>query len=150
MASPQGYDKLFTNAKIQIFDVDADYTTAAVVTATALDMRDYASFAVVAMASALTGSGITKLEIVGGSDSGVTADVTSIKDSGTVAADAVGDYVVLECSASELAQEGADAGADLRYVAVRLTNDNAGDEAVICTIAEARYPQDGLTANTIS
>lgn len=150
MASPQGYDKKFTHEKCQIFDVDADYSTAAVVTATALDMSLYADFRVLAMASALTGSGITKLEIVAGSDSGVTTDVTVIKDSGTVAADAVGDYVALECSALEVAQEGADAAADLRYVAVRLTNDNAGDEAVICTMATARYPEDGLTATTIS
>lgn len=150
MASPQGYDKLFTNAKIEMFDVDADYTTAAVVTATAMDMRDYEGYACLVMASTLTGSGITLVEIVAGSDSGVTADIISIKSSGAVVGDAVGDYVVLECSASEIAQEAADNGSTARYAAVRLTMDNAGDEAVATIIRHGGICQDGLTATTIA
>jgi hypothetical protein len=112
-------------------------------------MRDYYGLAVVAMASALTGNGITKVEIVASATPAFSA-VTVIADSGTVAADAVGDYVPIECTAEQVAQEASDAGVDLRYVAARLTCQNAADEAVVAYFATPRHATLGLTATTIA
>ena len=156
MASPQSSEKIFANQKIQMFDHDPDGTSAAIVTPDAgtteryAGMRDYCGFAVVAMSSALTGAGITLVEIVADDDQAGT-NLTVIKTSGAVVADAVGDYVVLECTAEEIAQESEDAGADLRYVAARLTVANAADEAVVAYIqTEPRFAGTGLTATTIA
>lgn len=150
MASPQGSAKLFSTLDCDIYDVDADYTTAAVVTSTVTDMRDVLKYGVLAMSSALTGAGISLLEIIGCTASNGTGTITVIKSSGAVVADAVGDFVALECTAEELRQEAADAGAALRYCAVRLTMANAADEAVVTVIREPRFKGANKTATTIS
>ena len=121
MASPQASEHLSSRLNAAIFDVDADYTTAAVVASTEIDMRDHSHVMYLAMSSTLTGAGISLLEIVGYTTTGGTGDITSLKTSGAVVCDAVGDYVMEEVSAEELRQEASDAGAQLRYVAVRLT-----------------------------
>lgn len=157
MASPQASMKIFANNKIEIFDHDPNGTSALEVTPDGgttqrwVDMRGYGAFAAIAMSSALTGAGITKLEIVANTASDGSGTDVVIKDSGTVACDAVGDYVVEECTAEEIAQEGADNSVDLRYVCARLTVANAADEAVVTYIrAYPRYAESGLTADTIS
>lgn len=156
MVSPQSSDKLFANKTIEMFDHDPDGVAAAVITPDAgtterwVDLRDFTKFAVIAMASALTGAGITKLEIVAADDATGTNTIV-IKDSGAVVADAVGDFVVEECTAEEVRQESEDAGFKSRFVAGRLTVANAADEAVATYIrAGALYPKDGLTVDTIS
>jgi hypothetical protein len=156
MASPQGSMKLFSRNKIQMWDHDPDGTSAAVVTPDAgtterwVDMRDYGCFAAIAMSSTLTGNGISLLEIVAADDTSGT-NVTVIKTSGAVVCDAVGDYVVEECTAEEVRQESEDGGYALRYVAARLTVANAADEAVVTYIrSEPRFATSGLTADTIS
>jgi len=156
VASQLGLEKFFANAKVEMFDHDPDGTSAAVVTPDAgtteryVDLRDYKGFAVAAMSSTLTGNGVTLLEIVAADDTSGT-NVTVIKSSGTVAADAVGDYVVEECSAEEIAHLSEASGYDLRYVAARITVANAADEAVVAYIRlGAKFPQTGLTADTIS
>lgn len=150
MASPQGYDKLACNVLQQFKNQTANATSGAYAFSTWLDMRDYEGFAVMAFNVALTGAGITKVEILAADDTSGT-NATVIKDSGTVAADALADYVFLECSAQEIQQESEDGGYNLRYVNVRLTADNAADDqGVVTTRYGARHPQDGLTATTIS
>lgn len=156
MASSLSGMKLFSELKIQMFDHDPGATTAVLcspdggTTIKYADMRDYGTFAAIAMASTLTGNGITKLEIVA-SAAVAFSSVVVVKDSGTVAADAVGDYVVEECTAEELAQLSSDNSVELRYVAARLTCQNAADEAVVTYIqGNPRWPQSGLTADTIS
>jgi hypothetical protein len=155
MASPQASAKLTSKLKVSIHDHDPGSTDAKLLsgdggtTIAYVDGRDYHNFLYEAMASTLTGSGITKLEIVASATTAFSA-VTVIKDSGTVAADAVGDYVVLECTAEEIAQEGADAGVELRYVTARLTCQNAADEAVVAFVGVPRHAYSGLTANTIA
>jgi hypothetical protein len=156
MASPQASEKLFANQVIQMWDHDPDGTSAAVVTPDAgtterwVDMRDAESFAVLAMSSTLTGAGITLLEIVAADDTAGT-NITVIKTSGAVVADAVGDYVVEECTASEVRQESEDAGATLRYVAGRITVANSADEAVVTYIRSGlRFANSGDTADTIA
>lgn len=155
MASPQTSNKLFGKIPAALYDHDPGGTSATLcspdggTTIRYVDMRDYLAFGVLAMSSALTGNGITLLEIVASATADFSA-VTVIKTSGVVAADAVGDYVVAECTAEEIAQEGADAGVDLRYAAARLTVANAADEAVVAYIGTPRFAYSGLTANTIA
>lgn len=118
---------------------------------TFLDLRDFDSFAVIAMLAAKTGNGITKLEIVAAEDSAGSSNLTVIKDSGTVAADALGDYVVQECTAAEIAQLGRASGYALRYVAARVTLHNAADVAAVTMIrGDAKVQYKDMTANYIS
>lgn len=155
MASPQSSSKLLSEFLIASYDHDPGATTAVITspdggtTLRYVDMRDYSVFGVLATSTAMTGAGITKVEIVA-SATAAFSSVTVIKDSGTVAADALGDYVLLECTAEEVAQEGADAGVDLRYVAARITEANSADEAVIVYIGKAKRPHTAISATTIS
>lgn len=157
MASPTATQHIRSGLTIEMWDHDPDGTGATVVTPDAgttlryLDMRDYTHFSVAAMATIFGGaSGITKLEIVASATTAFTS-VTVIKDSGTIDADAIGDWAIEECTAQEVAQEGADAGVELRYVAGRLTCSNAGDEAVVAYVAMPKRPHLDLTpATTIS
>lgn len=155
MASPQASNKLRSNLKIEMWDHDPGGTSATVVspdggtTERWFDMNDFACFAVAAMASTLAGSGITKLEIVANTASDGSGTTVVIKDSGTIAADAVGDWAIEECTAEELAQEGADNSVSLRYVAGRITMQDAGDEAVVTYIGgEPRFAHLDLTPET--
>lgn len=137
MASAVATQWFRSNHKMEMWDHDPDGTSATLTTPDAgttkrgFDMKNYGHFAAAAMAKPLTGSGITKLEIVAYSDSALSANATVVKDSGTVAADAVGDWVIQECSAEELNALSDGAGAELRYLAARLTLQNAADE---CTV----------------
>lgn len=146
MASTQSSQSFFANNKVAMYDHDPDSTNATAVEW--VDMRDFGEFACVAMASALTGNGITKAEIVASAASnGASAEV--IKDSGTIAADAVGDQAALSCTGEELAQIGTDSGKELRYVSMRLTHANAADEAVVTYIlAKPRFAYKDLTPAT--
>jgi len=154
MASAISTEKLFSKMKVEMFDHDPGATSATLCTGAGtngyVDLKDYGNFAVLAMSSTLTGAGITKLEIVAADDTSGT-NLTVVKDSGTVAADAVGDYVVEECTAEEIAQLSAAGGYSLRYVGARLTVADAADEAFVTYIrAMPRFPQTGLTADTIA
>ena len=156
MASAQASMKLFANAKIEMWDHDPGGTAAAVVTPDAgttvryVDMRDYNGFAVVAMATVLGGANMTLLEIVAADDAAGT-NVTIVKTSGVLAADAVGDFACEECTAEEIAQLSEAAGYSLRYVAGRITCANAGDELVVTYIRhQPKFPASGLTADTIA
>jgi len=155
MASPQASDVFACNNKIEHWDHDPGATSAMVVSAdggTTLkyaDMKDFNRFSVTCVTTVLGGNGPTLLEIVAADNAAMTTNLTQIKTSGTIAADAFGDWAYLECSAEEIAQESADAGATLRYVSARITCHNAGDEALVTFISsEPRFPRDGLTAAT--
>jgi hypothetical protein len=113
-----------------------------------VDMSLFENFSATAMAAALTGDGITKVEIIASAtDNGASPEV--IKDSGTVAADAVGDHVNLECTAEEIRQIGVEEGKNLRYVAVRVTAANAADVVAYTYIRTgARFQKSGLTPAT--
>src|SRR5512146_2114398 len=100
MASAQAAQHLFSRMKVQCWDHDPNTTNALITspdggtTKRYVDLRDYDHFAVLAMAETLTGSGITKVEIVAAEDAAGT-NVTAIKDSGTVALDTIGDWAAL-------------------------------------------------------
>lgn len=157
MASPQDSKDFVLKHSLQMWDHDPDSTCATVVTPDAgtttrwVDMRDFEEFVCAAMSSTLTGNGITKLEILASDASDGSTNVTVIKDSGTVAADAVGDWVQESCTAEEIAQESSDGAVGppgLRYVAGRLTMQNSSDEAVVVYIRCANRAYDDLTPET--
>jgi len=155
MASSVSTDSLQTRFLIGAYDHDPGSTAVKVISADGgtteiwVDMRDYSRLLVCATNGALTGAGITLLEIVASdSEDETDTSVTQIKTSGTVAADALGDYVIVECTAEEIAH--AASTYDLRYATARLTLANAADEAFVFLMAESKRPTDGLSATTIA
>ncbi len=108
-------------------------------------ISDYENFVAAAMSSTLNGAGITLLEIVAADDV-LGTNLTVIKDSGAVVGDAVGDWLIEECLASEVAQASADGGFDLQFVAARITMADAADEAVVVYVGNLPlFSQDNLT-----
>jgi len=157
MASSQSSMKLFSDLGVGIYDHDPAANTAVICSADGgttlkyVDMSKCDKFAAIAMSSTLTGAGINLLEIVACADTDFSADVVIVKTSGAVVCDAVGDFVVEECTAEEVAQLAEDNSVALRYVAARLTCANAADEAVVTYIEGGkRWSYSGLTADTIS
>ena len=155
MAAASPCKKLFTNAAIVTYDHDPDATTAQVTTPDAgttkryVAMANYGGFAGIVMATIAT-TGPTLVDIVAATDSAGT-DVTTVISSGTVAADAVGDVVVVECSAEQIKEQGVTSGKDFTHVGVRITCGNSGDECAVTYIRHSpRFPKDALTANAIS
>lgn len=156
MASSVATEKFFSSNAVEMFYHDpADATTEAVIkagatTTTWKDLRDFSGFAVGAMTAVLGGSGMIELSIYAAEDSSGT-NATEIKTTGVIAADAVGDYAVLECSAEEINDIGRRLGYALRYVAGYVDCQNSGDTVAAVYIRYgARFPRTGLTATTIS
>ena len=152
MASTSSSNKAASNFAWEVYDHDPGGTSATIVTPDGgtterwADLRDFENFAVLAMSSTLTGNGITLLEIVVADDTAST-NLAVVKTSGAVAADAVGDYVFLECTAAEANEVGTTG----RYVAARITVANSADEAVVSYLRfGAKRAYDGLTATTIA
>lgn len=151
--------KIASRVYLRGFDHDPGATTAVVcspdggTTKRLLDLRDYAGFGVLACPTIVGGTGVTKVEIVAYIDGDSTGAGTAyvVKDSGTVAADAVNDQVWQECTAAEVAQLGTDEGVDLRYVAARLTNGTNTDEVKVVYVGfPPKYETADLTATVIT
>jgi len=156
MASAVSTEKLFAQAKIESFHhAPADAATeqsvkAGASTVTWKDLRDYEGFAVLAMTDLLVGNGMIELSIYAAEDATGT-NATEIKTTGVIAADAIGDYAVLECSAAEIAQLGRALGYALRYVAAYVDCHHNDDEVAVTYIRfGAKNQFSGLTATTIS
>lgn len=153
MASALSVEYFGSRLDIAAYDHDPGATTAVLcspdggTTIRYYDMRDYRKFAVVAKPTIVGGGGLTKVEIVASATTAFSS-VTVIKDSDTVAADALDDFVFLECTAEEIAHLAT--SADLRYVAARLTNATATDEVAVFYIGEPIREVSGLTATTIA
>ena len=154
MASSVATDRLACRRKIEMWDHDPGSTAAMITspdgntTKRYVAMAGYGSFQVAAMASTLSGSGITLLEIVAAEDAAGT-NATQIKTSGTIAADAVGDWAMLEATAEEIIHVGKDAGYEFTHVGARLTLQNAADECVVVYIRdEPLFKYDALTPAT--
>lgn len=112
-----------------------------------VDMRDFQNFAVVLIAAALTGAGLTAFKIQASklSDGSNPVDVVT-RTMGTNP-DAVGDMVFLEVVAEQI-QQALDGG---RFVSAVITTANAADSYAATYIQERpRFPQAGLTADIIS
>jgi hypothetical protein len=149
MASAVGTQKFLARNSLQIWDHDPGSTNAILAgpdggtTIRYVDLRDYDHFVAAVAAAALTGSGPTKLEIVA-SDTVTFTNVVVIKDSGAIVCDALAEWAVQECSAEEVQHLATTY--NLRYVAARITCQNAADEATVVYIARARRPHLDLTA----
>lgn len=155
MASAVTTSKLFANAAMITYDHDPG-TTAALITSPDggttkryVAMKDYEGFAGLVMATIAT-TGPTLVDIVAAEDATGT-NVTTIVSSGTVAADAVGDFVAVECTAAQIKEVGDAGGYVFTHAGVRITCGNSGDECAVTYIRhKPKYPQSGLTATTIS
>lgn len=150
MASSVSTDKLFTTHAIASYDFDPDATAATDVAW--VDLRDYSNFAVIVMSSALTGNGPAAFKILANPNSdGSGTDVEVKAHAVGSKPDAVGDYLVLECTAEEIAELASDNSSALRYVSANIAMANAADEAVVTYIRTgARFQHDALTADYIS
>jgi len=154
MASAQATDRLASRLKVESFDHDPGGTSATLVspdggtTIKYVDMKDHSQVLMSFAPSVIAGS-LTKVEIVADSATNFSTNLTVIKDSGTIAADANGDYAILECDTDDLADAAA-SGVSLRYVAGRLTMSTGTDEAVVTYVAVPVRPQDGSSATTIA
>lgn len=149
MVSAVATNHIGSNLYIEQCDHDPGGTSATLLSADGgttkkyIDMQDflYAGFKW-ALTIPASSSGITKVELVAASDVAFTTPVV-VKDTGTIDADAVMDQGLLECSAEELMK----LGQDLRYVTLRITCSNTGDEAVVAMIGmHPRFAVDELTA----
>jgi hypothetical protein len=155
MASAVTTVDLFSRSVIEMLDNDPGSASATVVssdgsTKQMRDMRDYEGFAAIVMPT-VASSQCTLLEIVASSDSAGASNLTVIRSSGTVAADApLADYVCLEVTADQI-RECDTSGVGLRYVGARITSANAGDEHAVVYIRHSpKFPKTGLTANNIT
>ncbi len=155
MASALSVEHFGSRFKMAAYDHDPGATTATLcspdggTTIRYFDGKELRKFGVIAKPTVVGGGGLTKVEIVASATTAFSS-VTVIKDSGTVAADALDDYVFLECTAEEVAHLAASGGVDLRYVAARLTNATETDEVAVVYIGEPIREYSGLTATTIA
>jgi hypothetical protein len=151
MPSAVSSEKLGSRIYIHTYDHDPGATTAILAgpdggtTIRQVDMRDYATFGVLAAPAVIAAGGILKLEIVASATTAFSS-VVSVKDSGTVAGDALEDNVFLECTDSEVVQ----LGSSLRYCAARVTMATATDEAKLTYIGDPKRKYTGLTATAIT
>lgn len=156
MASAVDTQKLFANAAIEMFyhapaaAATEQSVKAGATTTTWKDLRDFDGFAVLAMTALKVGNGMIELSIYAAEDASAS-NATEIKTSGVIAADAVGDYTCLECSAEEIAQIGKALGYDLRYVTAYVDCHHNDDEVAVTYIRYgAKNAHLDMTAETIS
>jgi len=108
MASAISTVKLFANASIEMFihmpatGATEQSVKAGATATTWRDLRDYEGFAVGAVQSVKGGNGMVELSIYAAEDDS-GSNATEIKTTGVIAADAIGDYALLECTAEEIA-----------------------------------------------
>ncbi len=145
MASGVTTDYLSSILKVMSFDFDPDETAPTDVSWQ--DMRDFGAVLMQVFRSVGTGS-ITSFKLLANSvsdGSGTDAEV-KVHALGS-APDAVGDYVNLECLASELPP----LGTDLRYVSANISLVTATEECVVVYVfGLARFSYGELTADSIA
>ena len=156
MASPQAALHFMSRNKVDFFNVDADLTTAAVPVAISnagaavwLDMKGYSGvFFLVGLVNA-GGTGPEAVTIVADEDSDGGDGNVEIKASTSDAVTAEGGYMVVEATAEQLAQEGADNSKNLRYVSIKLEMHHSGDEAAVFAVRYGpRFAHGTLTAGS--
>ena len=146
-------NKITSTLKVETWDHDPGVTAAVITspdggtTLRVVNMARVTDFAAVAMTTIPAAGALTLLEIIASAAAAMTSPEV-IKTSGAVLADAVGDTVVLECSAEEVAQIASSTDKRFQYVAARLTMSNAGAEAVVTYISMGQFAVNGLTPST--
>lgn len=152
MVATANVNKFNANNLVTMYDHDPANSTVATDVAW-VDMRDFEGIMINVFASDLTGNGITVFQIIGNaqSDGGGTDSDPIISHAVSSAPDAVGDWLTLECSAEMIRELKTSSTGRLRYVTAKLTADNTADEAVVVyTRYGAKFPRDGLTADTVA
>lgn len=157
MASGVTSQKLFSRNAVITYDHDPDTTAAIITTPDAgttkryLALENYENFAGLAMLTVSgSSSGMTLVDIVA-AESATGTNVTTVVSSGAVLADAVGDFVKVECTAAQVKEVGDAGGFTFTHVGVRITCSNTGDEAAVTYWrANPKFATKDLTANAIS
>lgn len=157
MVSALASERIGSRLFLHAYDHDPGATTAIVCSPDGgANKRSFAialaeAFGVLVKPTVVGGNGITKVEIVAADDAAMTTNLTVVKDSGAIQADALDDQVFLECLASEVRQLSDAGGFNLQYVAARITMATATDEASVVYVGfSPRYPRTGLTATAIA
>lgn len=152
MASSVSSEYIGSRIKMVGYDHDPGGTSATLAgpdggtTIRYVDLKEAYHFGCLVLPAIVGGGGITKVEIVASAATAFSV-VTVVKDSGTIAADALDDFVFLECNVEEVKQ----LGATLRYVAARITSATGTDEAKVVYITMGRhFETTGMTATTIA
>ena len=156
MASSVSTVKFFAHNCVEMFThMPADGATEQSVkkgttTTTWRALRDYEGFAVGACQAVKGGNGMVELSIYA-AESSAGANATEIKTTGVIAADAIGDYALLECSAEEINQIGRPLGYAFTHVAGYVDSHHNDDEQGVVYIRfGAKNAAAGLSATTIS
>jgi hypothetical protein len=145
MASSVTTDYLSSVLKVMTFDFDPDGSDAADVSWQ--DMRDFGAVLMQLFKSIGTGAVIT-FKILANPESGGSGADAEVKEHALgTAVDAVGDFVNLECLASELPP----LGTDLRYVSASASLATDTDECVFAYVfGQPRFAHGELTEDTIA
>lgn len=155
MASAVTSQKIASNMAIKSYDHDPGATTATDLTngstAVYLPIAMFEHFGVGCMTSvSASSSGPSLVDIVACTDSSGT-DATTVVSSGVVDADAVGDFVWVECTAAQIKEVGDAAGKVFTHFTAQITCSNSGDECVVTLVrGQPKFPQKDLTATSIS
>lgn len=157
MASAVTSQKIASNNAIRSYDHDPGATSAQIVTPDGgttkqlVPLALYEWFGVACMTSvSASSSGVTLVDIVACTDSAGT-NATTVVSSGAKLADAVGDFIFVECTAAQVKEQGDADGRVYTHVGARITCSNAGDEAVVTYIrANPKFAALGLTADVIA
>lgn len=150
MASPQSSQRYLSKQDIQQKVATGTAGTILAFGSSWIDVNDWHGLVAAAVLAVKSGNGMTKLEIVANDASDGSGTTVVVKDSGTIAADAVGDEAFLECSAEEVKEVGVrdytadpvvDRASDLnlRYVNVRVTNHATGDVVGVTVVGDPMH-----------
>jgi hypothetical protein len=155
MASSLAVSKFLSKNYVEVWDHDPDTASAIVVTPDGgttdkyIDMKGYGVFTVLVIQTVLSGTGVTKVEIVAADDTTGT-NLTVIRDSGAITLNALAEWWAGECTAAEIKQLSEESGYNLRYVSVRTTQNGAGDESIVVFIAsQPTFAYSDLTADGV-
>lgn len=143
-------DKLGSNIAVYVYDHDPDDSGAQDVEWK--DMRDFNSFMAIFFHSVGTGT-ISEFDLLGNAQSAGTGTDLTLKSHALGSnPDAVGDYLFLEVTASEIAQlDTSTITGDVRYVTASVDMDTSTDEAVVIYIfGNPRFRHDGLCTDVVA
>ena len=150
MASAQEVMQLFARQKIEMISHIPGDTAANDVGWKS--MVGYEGFAAIVMATNLTGNGVTAFSLlVNTAAAGGGTDGTLKEHAVGSAPDATGDYLVLECTAAEIAQLGSTDGRSYVGISASVTAHNGSDEFAVTYIRwKPTFAYDDLTADYVS
>lgn len=152
MASAVSSEYIGSRIKMVGYDHDPGGTSATLAgpdggtTKRYVDMKEAYHMGCLVLPAIVGGNGITKVELVA-SAAATFSSVTVVKDTGSIQADALDDFVWLECNVEEVKQ----LGSTLRYVAARITQATGTDESKVIYVTCGRhFETTGMTTTTIA